>query len=136
MSRRMYNRTKKTEWFSGEMFSTDVPLSLTDGYGVVFKKLFHKSQGKMHWKMKMTWQRAENLVIEKQHYRNYFSNKRSFIFGLIQLIWSFESLILTILTITKYVQNLHRDSTLWVFSIAKIIFSYLDNAEKCQMKTF
>ena len=32
------------------------------------KKVFHKSEEKMHKKMKMTLQRAKNLVHLKQHY--------------------------------------------------------------------
>ena len=37
-------------------------------YRVVKKKVLHKSEGKMPKKMKMTLQRAENLVHVKQHY--------------------------------------------------------------------
>ena len=32
------------------------------------KKVFHKSEGKMHKKMKMTLQRAKNLEYVQQHY--------------------------------------------------------------------
>ena len=37
-------------------------------YRVDNKKVFHKSEGKMPQKMKITLQRAENLVHVKQHY--------------------------------------------------------------------
>ena len=37
-------------------------------YRVVKKKVFHKSEEKVHKKLKMTLQRAKNLVHVKQHY--------------------------------------------------------------------
>ena len=36
-------------------------------YRVDNKKVFHKSKEKIHTKMKMTLERAKNLVYEKQH---------------------------------------------------------------------
>ena len=49
-------------------------------YGVVKKKVFHKSEGKMPKKMKMTLQRAENLVHVKQHYGDSICKKIFFLF--------------------------------------------------------
>ena len=39
-----------------------------NGVWGVHKKVFHKSEDKMHKKMKMTSQRAENLVYVQQHH--------------------------------------------------------------------
>ena len=44
-------------------------------YRVVNKKVFHKSEGKMHKKMKMTLQRAKNLVQVKHHNTVSFTKK-------------------------------------------------------------
>ena len=44
-------------------------------YGVSKKKVFHKSEEKMHKKMKMTSQRAENLVHVQQHHGKSFYKK-------------------------------------------------------------
>ena len=55
-------------------------------YGVDNKKVFYKSKGKMHKKMKMTLQRAENLVQVKKHSGNSFGKKIFFLFRLLQLI--------------------------------------------------
>ena len=77
----------------------------------------------MQRKLKTTLQRAKNLVHVKQHYDNHFSKKRFYIFFIYVVGIAIECLILTILTITKCVQNLHKDSTLSVFSIAKIVSS-------------
>ena len=49
-------------------------------YGVVNKKVFHKSEEKMPKKMKMTLQRAKNLVLIKQHYGVSFCIKIFFFF--------------------------------------------------------
>ena len=83
------------------------------------KQLFHKSEEEMHKKMKMTLQKAKNLVHVKQHYGVSYYKKIFFLLGFLRLIWPFECLILTILTLTKCLQNLLRDSTLSVISIAK-----------------
>ena len=48
-------------------------------YGVVNKKVFHKSEEKMHKKVKMTLQRAKNLVHVKQHYGVSFYEKIFFL---------------------------------------------------------
>ena len=47
-------------------------------YGVDNKKVFHKSEGKMHKKVKMTFQRAKNLVHMKQHHGVSFYKKNIF----------------------------------------------------------
>ena len=44
-------------------------------YGVSTKKVLHKSEEKMHKKMKMTLQRAENLVHVQQHHGKSFYKK-------------------------------------------------------------
>ena len=44
-------------------------------YGVDQKKVSSKSEEKLHTKMKMTLQRAENLVHVQQHRRKYFYKK-------------------------------------------------------------
>ena len=44
-------------------------------YGVVKKKVNHKLEEKMHSKVKMTSQRAENLVHVKQHHGKHFYKK-------------------------------------------------------------
>ena len=46
---------------------------------MVKKKVFHKSEGKMHKKMKMTLQRAKNLVHAKQHYGVSYYEKNIFL---------------------------------------------------------
>ena len=51
--------------------------------GWTIKKVFHKSEGKVHKKMKMTLQRAENLVHVKQHYSISFFKKYFFLFWFI-----------------------------------------------------
>ena len=48
-------------------------------YRVVNKKVFHKSEGKMHKKMKMTLQTPKNLVHVKQHYSDSFCKKNIFL---------------------------------------------------------
>ena len=48
-----------------------------------------------------------------------FAKKIFFFFWFIWLVWPYKCLILTILTMTKCLQNLLRDSTLSVISIAK-----------------
>ena len=48
-------------------------------YGVVKKKVNDKREEKMHWKMKMTSQRAENLVHVQQHHGKHFSKKIFFL---------------------------------------------------------
>ena len=45
------------------------------GYGVVKKKVNHKREEKMHSKVKMTSQRAENLVHVQQHHGKHFYKK-------------------------------------------------------------
>ena len=57
-----------------------ISTTLTKRYGVVNKKLLHKSEDKMHKKMKVTLQRAKNLVHLKQHYDVSFYNKTFVIF--------------------------------------------------------
>ena len=42
------------------------------------KKINHKSEEKMHFKVKMTSQRAENLVNVQQHHSKHFSQKTFF----------------------------------------------------------
>ena len=49
-------------------------------YRVVKKKVLHKSERKMPKKMKMTLQRAENLVHVKQHYGDSICKKIFFLF--------------------------------------------------------
>ena len=49
-------------------------------YSPTQKKVFHKSEGKMPKKMKMTLQRAENLVHVKQHYGDSICKKIFFLF--------------------------------------------------------
>ena len=44
-------------------------------YGVVKKKINRKSEEKMQLKVKMTLQRAENLVLAQQHLRKHFYKK-------------------------------------------------------------
>ena len=44
-------------------------------YGVVKKKVNHKREEKMHSKVKMTSQRAENLVHVQQHHGKHFYKK-------------------------------------------------------------
>ena len=44
-------------------------------YWVSQKKLLHKSEEKMHKKMKMTLQGAENLVHKQQHHGKHFFKK-------------------------------------------------------------
>ena len=44
-------------------------------YGVVKKKVNHKREGKMHSKVKMTLQKAENLLHVQQHHGKYFYKK-------------------------------------------------------------
>ena len=41
-------------------------------YGVVEKKVNYKSEEKMHSKVKMTSQRAENLVHVQQHCKHFY----------------------------------------------------------------
>ena len=69
--------------------------------------------------MKMTSQRAENLVHMQQHHGKHLFKKIFFKYCFIKLIWPFECLILTL---TKCLQNLLRDSTLYViFTVKKFI---------------
>ena len=49
--------------------------SLLPIYGVVKKKVNHKREEKMHSKVKMTLQRAENLVHVQQHHGKHFYKK-------------------------------------------------------------
>ena len=49
-------------------------------YSPTQKKVLHKSEGKMPKKMKMTLQRAENLVHVKQHYGDSICKKIFFLF--------------------------------------------------------
>ena len=77
-------------------------------YWVSQKKLLSKSEEKMHQKMKMTSQGAENLVHVQQHQGKTFYKKIFFFFLFIQLIWLFECL-----------QNLFKYSSLCVISITK-----------------
>ena len=90
-----------------------------DKYWVSQKKLLHKSEEKMYKKMKMTSQGAENLVHVQQHQGKHFYKNIFFFFLSIQLIWLFEYLILTILILTKHLQNLFKDSSLSVIFIRK-----------------
>ena len=87
-------------------------------YWVSQKKLLHKSEERMHkkwwwprWKLK-TWY----MCIVQQHQGKRFCKKIFFFFLFIQLIWLFECLILTL---TKCLQNLFKDSSLSVISITK-----------------
>ena len=79
----------------------------------------------MHSKVKMTSQRAENLVHVQQHHGKHFYKKIFFQYCFIYLIWLFECLILTILTLTKSLQNLPRDSILPVVFTVKNSISYV-----------
>ena len=88
-------------------------------------------------KMKMTLQRAENLVHVKQHYGDSICKKIFFLFRFIQLIWPSKCLILTILTLAKCLQNLLRDSTWSVISIAKkFLFKVVSMMLKMPIVTF
>ena len=49
-------------------------------YRVSKKKVLHKSEEKMHKKMKMTSQRAENLVHVQQHHGESFYKKKYFFY--------------------------------------------------------
>ena len=49
-------------------------------YRVIQKKVLHKSEGKMPQKMKMTLQRAENLVHVKRHYGDSICKEIFFLF--------------------------------------------------------
>jgi len=49
-------------------------------YGVVNKKVFHKSEGKMPKKNEDDFERAKNLVHVKQHYGVSFCIKIFFLF--------------------------------------------------------
>ena len=49
-------------------------------YSPTQKKVFHKSEGKMPKKMKMTLQRAENLVHVKRHYGDSICKEIFFLF--------------------------------------------------------
>ena len=53
----------------------DIYTYLSVWYGVVNKKVLHKSEEKMHKKVKMTSQRAKNLVHVKQNYGVSYSKK-------------------------------------------------------------
>ena len=91
----------------------------------------------MHSKVKMTSQIAENLVHVQQHHGKHFHKKLFFLYCFIQLIWPFECLILTILTLTKSLQNLLRDSILPVIitekkSISQVVLIML----KMPIETF
>ena len=44
-------------------------------YRVSKKKVLHEIEEKMHKKMKITYQRAKNLVRVQQHYSIYFHEK-------------------------------------------------------------
>ena len=74
----------------------------------------------------------------QKHYGISFYKKIFLIFLFIWLIGPFECLILTILTSTKCVQNLFRESTLSVISIIKkiSILGFLDNAENIKRQFF
>ena len=52
-------------------------------YRVVEKKVLHKSEEKMHKKMKLTKQRAENVVHVQQHHSVSFYKKIFFLFRFI-----------------------------------------------------
>ena len=49
-------------------------------YRLIQKKVLHKSEEKMHQKMKMTLQRAETLVHVQQHHIVSFYKKIFFLF--------------------------------------------------------
>ena len=53
--------------------------SVDYSYRVDNKKVLHKSEEKMHKKMKMTLQRAENLVQVQEHYGISFYEKIFFL---------------------------------------------------------
>ena len=55
-----------------------------------------------------------------------------------QLVWPIECIIMTILTMTKYLQNLLRDGTLSLISIVKIFFMLgsLDDAKNAKRQFF
>ena len=92
-------------------------------YRVFFKKVLHKREEKMQEKMKMTSQKDENLVQVQQQCSVYFCIKTFFKSWFVWLIWPFECLILMILTMTKYHENLLRDSPLSLLFIVKILSS-------------
>ena len=90
-------------------------------YRVFLKKVLHKREGKMREKLKMTQQEDENLIQGQQHCSVYLCTK--IILKSCWLIWPFECLIMTILTIAKYHKNLLRDSTLSVLFMVKLFSS-------------
>ena len=92
-------------------------------YRVFLKKVLHKREEKMQEKMKMTWQKDENLVHVQQQCSVYFCIKTFFKSWFVWLIWPFECPILMILTSTKYHGNLLRDSPLFLLSIVKLFSS-------------
>ena len=70
----------------------------------------------MQERKKMTWQEDENLVQVQQQCSVHFYMKIIFESLFYWLIWPFECLILMILTITKYYENLLRDRPLSLLS--------------------
>ena len=98
-------------------------------YGVFFKKVFHKQEEKMQEKMKMTKQKDKNLVQVQKQCSVYFCIEMFFKSWFVLLLWPLESLILMILTLTKYHENLLNDSTLSLLFIVKF-FSPLETLMK------
>ena len=73
----------------------------------------------MHEKMNMTLQEAENLVLVQQHQSKHFYKKYFLFFLFILLLQLFKCLISKILTLTKCLQNLFKDSSLSVIPVTK-----------------
>ena len=77
------------------------------------------------------------LVHVRQHFGVSFYIKIFLLFWFIQLIWPSKCLILTILTLAKCLQNLLRDSTWSVISIAKkFLFKVVSMMLKMPIVTF
>ena len=73
----------------------------------------------MQEKMEMTLHKDENLVQVQQQYSVYFRIKINFESAFFWLIWPFQCLILRILTMVKYHENLSRDRVLSMLSMEK-----------------
>ena len=87
------------------------------------KEVLHKREEKMQEKMKMTQQKDENLAQVQQQCSVYSCIETFFKSLFVWPIWPFECLILVILTMTKYHENLLRDSPLSMLSILEFCSS-------------
>ena len=87
--------------------------------------------------MKMNLQKNENLVHVQQQYVVSFCEKNDSKFGFSQQIWHYQCLIFMILIVTKYLENLLRESSLSQYSIAKIfLFQAIQIILKCLFNNF